>query len=672
MSASKGEKERIAKLRMAIDKYRHMYHVEDREEISIEALDALKHELVLLEEKYPELITPDSPTQRVAGEPLPHFEKVEHSVPQWSFNDVFTEEEVRAFDARIKKNLKEFLGKDIQPSYSGELKIDGLKIVLTYKKGVLEIASTRGDGKVGENVTANVRTIDSVPLRLSKEIDVVVEGEVWMGKKALAELNAKRKNAGESLFANPRNAAAGSIRQLDPKVPASRKLDTFIYDLAFSNSETPKTQIEELSLLKELGFKTNPTMIAVDSIEGIIEFWKEWHTKKDRQDFLIDGIVVKVNEIEYQEALGYTGKAPRFAVAIKFPAEQATTILEDISLQIGRTGILTPVAHLKPVSVGGVVVSRATLHNEDQIKRLDVRVGDTVIIQRAGDVIPEIVGVVPELRPQDAKPYRFPKKVPECGGDGTIERVPGMSAWRCVSKNSNAQQRRRFHHFVGKHAFDIEGCGPRTVDLLLDEGLVSSYADLFSLTQGDVEGLPGFGERAAQNLIQGINAKRNVGLDRLLIGLSIDQVGTETARDIAEHFGTLENIQSASVDDLENVDGVGRVVAESIYRWFRDPEQKRALNELLSYVTVKKLPKNKKSTLDNAVFVITGTLPTLSREGAGALIRKHRGRVSSAVSAKTSYVLAGENAGSKLEKARALGVPIISEEDLERLITRGS
>lgn len=656
--APKEAKERVTKLREAIDKYRYEYHVLDVETISIEALDALKHELATLEAQYPELVIPESPTQRVAGEPLPEFHKVTHRVQQWSFNDAFTEEEVRAFDERVRKNL----GTD-DYTYTAELKIDGLKIVLTYAGGVLDTAATRGDGRVGEDVTMNIRTIDSVPLTLREAIDCVVEGEVWMGKKGLAALNKKRKKAGEAEFANPRNAAAGSIRQLDPRIAAARALDMFMYDIASSSGGVPETQIDELEELRHLGFKVNKHFELCNSIDDVISFWHRWHDKKDKQDYLIDGVVVKVNEKKYQDRLGYTGKAPRFAIALKFPAEQVTTVVEDIHLQIGRTGILTPVAHLTPVSVGGVVVSRATLHNEDQIKRLDVRVGDTVVIQRAGDVIPEVVQVVPELRRGKSKPYTFPKKVAACGGDGSVERVPGMAAWRCVNKNSAAQQRRRFHHFAGKSAFDIDGMGARTVDLLLDEGLITSYADIFTLTEGDLEGLEGFAQLSAKNLIHGIAAKKTIPLPRLLIALSIDQVGEETARDIATHFGRLSAIQSASVEELTAVDGVGEVVAQSITGWFSDTQNKQALADLLKHITVEEATKKAKGAFSGKTFVLTGTLETLSRTEAAEKIRALGGSVSSSVSKKTSYVVAGGAPGSKYDKAKELGVAVLSEQE---------
>ncbi len=668
MAIPQDARERAKKLREAIHRYRYLYHVEDREEIPASALDELKHELSELESKYPALVTPDSPTQRVAGKPLPGFKKIRHAIPQWSFNDVFSEEEFRQFDERVQKEVRKRFGADTRAEYTCELKIDGLKVVLTYEKGLLVSAATRGDGVVGEDVTMNVRTIDSVPLILERPIDVVVEGEVWMGKRALAALNKSRAKDDEPPFANPRNAAAGSIRQLDPKIAASRKLDTFIYDAAASSEKIPDTQYAELKFLSGLGFKVNPEDREAASAEEVVAFWKQAQMKREECDYLIDGIVVKVNKKEHQEALGYTGKAPRFAVAFKFPAEQVTTVVEDIVLQIGRTGILTPVAHLRPVNVAGVVVSRATLHNEDQIQRLDVRIGDTVVIQRAGDVIPEVVQVVPELRPKNAKPYRFPKMVPECGGDGSIERVPGMSAWRCVNKNGPVEQRRRLHHFVSKHALDIEGMGPKTLDVLVDEGLVTSAADIFTLTEGDLEGIEGFAELSSKNLIASIRSRREVPLERFLIALSIPQVGEETARDIAAHFSTLERVRTASQEALTEIEGVGGIVASSVVEWFKDRENAHILDELLKHVRVKKGEAKARGAFSGKTFVLTGSLKNYSREDAAAEIRTRGGTVSSSVSKSTDYVVFGAEPGSKYDKAKALGVTLLDEDEFVKLL----
>ena len=688
-AASKAPKsivERLKKLREAIERYRTEYHVYDRLEISEQALDSLKHELVEIETEYPELITPDSPSQRVAGAPLKQFVKVPHKVTQWSFNDAFTPDEIREFDERTKRFLKSDAGAKTSGkalTYVCELKIDGLKVVLEYQKGLLVTAATRGDGVIGEDVTMNVRTIESVPLRLSQPVDIIVEGEVWMRKSNLVALNKIRAKEGEPLFANPRNVAAGSIRQLDPKIAAARKLEMFVYDVAryevAGKDATPRTQIGELELLRDLGFKVNSHFEVCKDIEEVISYWKKWEKRSKKEDYWIDGVVIKVNERELQEALGYTGKAPRFAIAFKFAAEQVTTVVEDIVLQVGRTGVITPVAHLAAVQVAGTTVSRATLHNEDEIKRLDVRIGDTVILQKAGDVIPQVVKVLTELRPAKSKPYRFPTHIPECGGDGRIERIEGQVAYRCVAPSSFNQEKRKLYHFVSKHAFDIEDCGPKVIDALLEANLISagSLADIFTLTKGDVLTLPRFAEKSADNLISSIEKSRKVTLPRLIIGLSIPQVGEETAYDIAAAFGTIEKIASAKPEDYENVYGIGDVVAQSLYTWFRDKDNMKRLNDLLKVIEVEKMPAKiggsrgatplsvANSKIAGKTFVLTGTLPILSRDDAKEMIRKAGGDVSGSVSAKTDYVLAGESAGSKLDKARELGVKIISEDEFK-------
>ncbi len=661
--------ERLQKLKETVEHHRYNYHVLDKEEISIEALDSLKDELKKIEEQYPELLTPDSPSQRVAGEPLPQFNKIPHKIAQWSFNDAFTEEDIRAFDERVRKNLRSALGKDIQPIYNCELKIDGLKIVIEYENGLLKHAATRGDGKVGEDVTANVKTIESVPLTLAKPINAIVEGEVWLPKKQLERINKEREKNGEVVFANPRNAAAGSIRQLDPKVAASRKLDTFIYDLSLYSEEMPTTQHEELKLLQQLGFKVNKNFTLCKNVEEVISFWKNWEKKSKSQDYQLDGVVVKVNEIEYQEVLGFTGKAPRFAIAFKFAAEQVTTVVEDIRLQIGRTGVLTPVAHLRPVLVAGSVVSRATLHNEDEIKRLDVRVGDTVVIQKAGDVIPDIVKVLTEMRTGKEKEYVFPTRVSECGGDGSIERIPGQVAYRCVNKNSAAQHKRKLYHFVSKHAFDIEHLGPRNIDVLIENSLISDAADIFALERGDLLNLPRFAEKSVDNLLDSIQRAKKISLARFIIGLSIPQVGEETAEDIAKHFQTIEAIRRATLEELEKLEGVGPIVAQSVYSWFADADNKKLVDELLGYVKIEKVTKPiTEQTLAGRTFVLTGTLSTMSRDEAKKAIKDRGGDVSSSVSSQTNFVVAGEEAGSKFDKAQELGVAILSEEEFVKML----
>ena len=664
----KSARERHEKLKKAINEYRVAYHVYDREEIPESALDSLKQELVELETKYPELITPDSPSQRVAGVPLPAFKKVPHKVAQWSLNDAFTADDMREFDARVKRFLSEKFPA-AKPTYLCELKIDGLKVVLTYEQGLLKTAATRGDGVVGEDVTHNVRTIESVPLSLPRPIDVIVEGEIWLGEKELARINREREKAGEPVFANPRNAAAGSIRQLDARIAASRKLDTFIYELASTSETFPPDQEGELKYLQELGFKVNPHHALAPDIEAVIHFWETWKVKGRKQDYWIDGVVVKVNEGEYERALGYTGKGPRFAIALKFPAEQVTTVVEDIVLQVGRTGVLTPVAHLKAVSVAGTTVSRATLHNEDEIKRLDVRIGDTVIIQKAGDIIPDIVRVLPDLRPPAAKPYVWPKKVAACGGDGSIERVPGTSAWRCVNRDSSELAMRRLRHFCSRAALDIEGLGKETAALLVEQGMVSTFDEIFTLTEGDLLELEGFAEISAKKLIDAIRARRRVPLSRLLYGLSIDHVGEETARLLSTHFGTLNKIRAASLEEIAAIKGIGEVVAKSVYDWLRDPVKSKILDALLEHLTVLADETPSSGKLAGKTFVLTGTL-SMPREEAEAKIRALGGTAGSSVSKKTSYLVAGENAGSKLAKAQELGVHVLSEAEFAAMITK--
>ena len=655
-------KERLELLKKAIEKHRYNYHVLDKQDISEQALDSLKNELVKIETEYPELITSDSPSQRVAGKPLDEFKKITHKVIQWSFNDAFSEEDVREFDKRVKKMLRENLGKDVLPSYICELKIDGLKIVYEYQKGKLVTAATRGNGVIGEDVTVNVRTIQSVPLVLNQPVDIIVEGEVWMAKSDFKNLNKSQKKKGLPLFANPRNVTAGTIRQLDPNIVAERKLQAFVYDVARYEKEIP-TQKEELKFLNDLGFKVNRHFTPCKNIEDVINVWKIWREKSKKEDYWIDGIVIKVNEKKYQDALGYTGKAPRFAIAFKFPAEQVTTVVEDIVLQVGRTGVLTPVAHLCPVLVAGSTVSRATLHNEDEIRRLDVRVGDTVILQKAGDVIPDIVKVLTEMRTGKEKVWKMPTKVPECGGDGSVERIPGQVAWRCVFKDSSAQLRRKLYHFVGKHAFDIDGCGPKVIDALLDSNLIATASDIFTLTKGDLLALPRFADKSVDNLLESIEKAKNISLARFVFALSISQVGEETAEDVANEFKTIKKIREASFEELEMIDGVGPIVARSIVDWFEEKKNIKELEKLIRECKIQKVKntEHKESKISGKIFVLTGTLSGLSRDEAKSLIKRNGGKVSSAVSKTTSFVVVGENPGSKLDEAENLGVSVIDE-----------
>lgn len=672
MPVPKEASKRAAELRKNLLKHQYLYHVLDQPEIADAAYDSLLHELIALEKQYPELHSPTSPTVRIGGAVLDSFKKVTHAHQQWSFDNVFSEEELHAFDERVKRFLDKEGIQLTTVEYELEHKIDGLKIILTYDKGVFVQGATRGDGEVGEDITENLKTIKSVPLELAHPVSIVAEGEAWLSEHEFKKINKERERLGEPLFQNPRNVAAGSLRQLDPKLVAKRNLDCYVYDIAHvdvagTRLTLPTTQDDELRLLSELGFKVNPHNQKTEGIEKVIAYHHSWEKKQTKLPYDMDGVVLKVNEVRYQKLLGYTGKAPRFGVAYKFKAEQATTVVEDIRLQIGRTGVLTPVAHLKPVFISGTTVSRATLHNEDFIKDLDIRIGDTVVLQRAGDVIPEIVSVLKDFRSGKEKMYRFPTKVPECGGDGSIERVPGEAAYRCVAKDSFVQQQRRMHYFVSKHAFDIERCGPKVVDLLMEHGLVSTPADLFELSKGDLLALPRFAELSAHNLLASIEKARTVSLSRLLIALSIQHVGEETARDIAAHFGSLEAIRSASLEDLQSVYGVGDVVAVSLHNWFTIKENKKLVDDLVKHITIVK-EKKRGGQLAGLTFVLTGSLETLGREQAATLIRERGGEVTSSVSKKTSYVVVGSDPGSKYDKARELGVTILDEKEFKKLV----
>ncbi|MFA6554625.1 MAG: NAD-dependent DNA ligase LigA [Candidatus Paceibacterota bacterium] len=695
-------------LRKTVERHRRLYHTLDKPEITDEAYDSLVRELESLEREYPEArlqgyggFTSGSVLDRVGGEPLKEFTKVKHKVRQWSFDDIFDFDELVKWDEKVKNFMDKAGLSGEKLEYCCELKIDGLKVVLTYEDGKLIQSATRGDGTVGEDVTLNAKTIRSIPLNLNnseKIKSLITVGEVWIGKKELEKINEQRKKDGEALFANSRNLAAGSLRQLDPKVTASRKLDAFMYDidgmtmsrlhsaeLGRNGADIIITQDQELKLLSKLGFKTNEHFKVFDSLKGIQEFYENWTKKRHELDYGLDGIVIKINSRKIQEALGYTGKSPRWGVAYKFPAEQVTTILEDIVFQVGRTGVITPVAVLSPVRVAGSTVSRATLHNEDEIKRLDVRIGDTVIIQKAGDVIPDIVQVVTEMRTGKEKPFKWPTHVPACGGDGKIERVLGESAWRCVSKDSFEQQKRRFHYFTSRKCFDIDGLGPQILNQLIEEGLISTFDDIFTLKKGDLLNVPRFAEKSADNLIVAIEKSKNITLARFLSSLSIPQVGEETAYDVAKHFqnnlkngtgiksknfdGTavIEKIISAKKEEFQSIYGVGEVVAQSIYEWFKNSDNRKLVSNLLKYVVIQE-EDSAGGILEGKSFVFTGSLPTLERETAQAMVRKNGGDVSSSVSKKTSYVVAGEEAGSKLDTARELGVKIISEEEFLKMI----
>ena len=665
---------RLEKLRETIEKYRYSYHVLDKSLIPDEALDSLKKELVDIETQFPELITPDSPSQRVAGAPSLKFSKVRHEIPQWSSNDAFSEEDIADFDARVRRFYKQETGKDIIPQYVCEHKIDGMHLVLTYEKGLLKTAATRGDGTFGEDVTANVKMIQSVPLRLTQPISCIVEGEIYMTKTQFARLNKEQQKNGGEVFANPRNVVAGTIRQLDPAIVASRNLSTFIYDISRIDGTFPSSQENELKLLTTLGFRVNKEYHLAKNVDDVIKYWSEWKTKKEKEDYFFDGIMLKVNDRGVQETLGYTGKAPRFVVAFKFPAEQVTTVVEDIVVQIGRTGAITPVAHLRPVLVYGSTVSRATLHNIDEIRRLDVRIGDTVILQKAGDVIPDIVQVLTEMRTGKQKVFHMPTNCPECdtvlskkeiGTKGGEE----SAALYCANPRCPAKDRRALYYFTSKNALDIEHLGPKNLDALLDAGLIASRADIFTLKKGDLMELPRFGEKSADNLLEAIEKKRHVSLDRFIVSLSIPEVGEETARDLAKHFGNFKNFQNSTQQSLESIEGIGPRVSKSVLEWFADKHNQKVVADLLAQITIETIaPKTTKQIFEGKIFVLTGTMPTLARDEAKNMIIDRGGKVSGSVSKNTDYVVAGESAGSKYDDAKKLGITIIDEAEFLKLI----
>lgn len=669
-------KKRIEKLRKEIDRYRYEYHVLNKLDISEAALDSLKKELYDLEAHYPDLITPDSPTQRVAGKALDKFEKVTHKVAQWSFDDAFSEQDMEDWQDKVFNYLEKQTG--IRPKsidYMCELKIDGLHIVLTYEGGLLKIAATRGDGRVGENVTQNIKTIQSVPLKINQPANVIVEGEIWLGRKMLETINREREKNKEPLFANPRNAAAGTIHQLDSKIVAERKLDTFIYDISYG--EIPSTQQDELERLDKLGYKVNPERKLCKNLKEVIEFWQKWQKRKDSQDYWIDGIVVKVNERRLQEKLGFTGKAPRWAIAFKFPAEQATTVVEDVYVQVGRTGALTPVAKLRAVHIAGTTVTHATLHNFDEIERLDLKVGDTVIAEKAGDIIPKIVQVLPGMRTGHEKKIPVPHKCPVCGS--TVSRKilsdekgeKGVVLY-CENKSCFAQELERINHFVSKHAFDIDHCGEKIVEQLVNAGLIKDAADLFTLTTGDLEDLERFGEKSAANLVSAIAKAKNVTFARFINGLGIEHVGEETAEDLADHFLTLDKLMNATMEDLLEVNGVGEKVARSIVEYFKERKNFVFIEKLLNngvQILKQKTENRKQGKLSGQSFVLTGTLASMSRDEAKKKIKSLGGDVNGSVSKNTTAVIAGAEPGSKYDKAKKLGVTILDEKGFIKLLS---
>lgn len=660
-------KERIEKLRKLINDYRYHYHVLDESTMSEAAADSLKHELSELEEQYPELITPDSPTQRVAGTPLKKFTSVAHSQRMLSLNDVFNEEEVAAWLTRIGK---------LAPvdELFADIKMDGLACALVYEDGLLVRAITRGDGIVGEDVTMNVRTIDTVPLRLHGDSEFTkgrteIRGEIVMYKEDFAKLNKEREEKGLPLFANPRNLAAGTIRQLDPKLVVARPLHFHGYDLQRENAREVPTYKFAYESMKKLGFRVNdyyevikPTAAAVKKMAD------KWEDKRHDLSFNTDGLVIKVNDRGVYERLGIVGKAPRGAAAYKYPAEQSTTKVKDIIISIGRTGAATPTAVLDPVVVSGSRVQMATLHNEGEVKRKDIRIGDTVIIHKAGDIIPEVIKPLIELRDGSEKEFVMPEKCPDCGTK-LVKLKADEAVWRCPNNQCPSRVQNRIQHYASKGALDIEGLGEKNVIALLNSGLVKDTPDIYGLTKERVQGLERFAEVSASKLVDAIQAKKNPTFERFLFGLGIRHVGTQTAVDLARHFHAFDALAKTTVDELEAIDGIGTVVAESIVAWFADDENKRIMAEFERHGVRPQILEKVTGPLTGQNFVVTGTLESMGREAAAEAVRQRGGVFQAAVSKDTDYLVAGDNTGeSKLAKARKYDTKIIDEAEFLKLL----
>ena len=661
--------ERAVWLRAELERANYQYYVLDQPQIPDAEYDRLFSELQSIEAEHPDLITPESPTQRVGGEVASGFASVVHALPMLSLNNGFTDEDVTAFDKRVSDRL------DRAPvEYSCELKFDGLAIALRYEDGRLVQAATRGDGSTGEDVTQNVRTVRSIPLRLKGDrIPRVLEvrGEVLMFRRDFDRLNAHQREAGQREFANPRNAAAGSLRQLDSSITAQRPLSFFSYGIgALEGMEMPDTHDALLDWYIELGMPVCGERDTVEGAEGLLGFYRRIGEKRKSLPYDIDGVVYKVNRKVDQDELGFVSRAPRFALAHKFPPEEALTELLDIGVNVGRTGAITPVARLAPVFVGGVTVTNATLHNEDEVHRKDLRAGDTVIVRRAGDVIPEVVGPVLERRVEGAQPFVMPTACPACGS--AIERLPGEAVARCTGGLvCPAQRKRALEHFAQRRALDIDGLGEKIIDQLVEQNLVRTPADLFNLGFSTLVALERFADKSAQNLIDSLEKAKHTKLERFIFALGIPDVGESTAKDLARHFGSLDPILNASVETLMEVEGIGPVVAESIYQFFAEAHNRTVIDQLRANVTWPEgppAPRAPQGVLAGKTIVLTGTLPTLAREQAKEMLEAAGAKVAGSVSKKTDYVVAGAEAGSKLAKAEELGIKILDEDGMRKLL----
>lgn len=647
----------IAELREQIEKHNYAYYVLDQPSISDAEYDELMRKLMDLEEQYPQYKTPDSPSQRVGGAPLEAFRKVTHRVPMLSLSNAFNEGDLRDFDRRVRQEVG-----DVR--YVCELKIDGLAVSLRYEDGYFVQGATRGDGTTGEDITENLKTIRSLPLRLRKQVTIEVRGEAYMPRKSFEKLNEKRKMNGEELFANPRNAAAGSLRQLDPKVAASRQLDIFAYHVVNAEELGILSHSAALNYLDELGFKTNPARQVCETIDDVLSYIEQWHERRASLPYDIDGIVIKVDAFAQQKQLGATAKSPRWAIAYKFPAEEVVTQLVDIELSVGRTGVVTPTAILQPVRVAGTIVQRASLHNEDYIREKDIRLGDYVVIKKAGDIIPEVVCSLPERRTGKEEPFDMPTHCPACASK--LVRLDDEVALRCVNPQCPAQIREGLIHFVSRQAMNIDGLGEKVIAQLFEHRLVRSVADLYTLTKDELVALERMGEKSATNLLQAIEASKQNSLERLLFGLGIRHVGAKAAKTLAEHFETMERLQQATKEELMAIHEIGEKMADSIVTYFSKEEVKQLLERLRAY-GVNMTYKGAKQTIDisstfaGKTFVLTGTLQSMSRNEAKEKIETLGGKVTGSVSKKTDVVVVGEDAGSKLEKAKQLGITIWDE-----------
>ena len=654
------KQKRIEELRQLLNQYNYEYHVLDQPSVPDAEYDRMMNELINLEEENPELKTEDSPTQRVGGPPLEGFQKVEHRVPMLSLGNAFGEDDLKDFDRRVRERIGENF------SYVCELKIDGLAVSLIYEDGVFVRGATRGDGTVGEDITQNLKTIPAIPLRLKENVSMEVRGEAYMPKPSFMKLNEAREKNEQDLFANPRNAAAGSLRQLDPKIAASRNLSIFVYGVGTVEGKEISAHSSGLDFLKDLGFKTNPEWKRCDTIDDVIDYIGGWSEKRPDLSYEIDGIVVKVDALSQQEELGFTAKSPRWAIAYKFPAEEVVTKLLDIQLNVGRTGVVTPTALLEPVLVAGTTVQRASLHNEDLIREKDIKIGDYVVVKKAGDIIPEVVSVLEERRTGDEKDFSMPEQCPECKSD--LVRLEEEVALRCINPKCPAQLREGLIHFVSRNAMNIDGLGERVITQLFREELIHDVADIYQLTHDQLIELERMGEKSVSNLLEAIRVSKDNSLEKLLFGLGIRHVGAKAARTLAQQFGSMDSLVQASIEDLEAINEVGQKMADSVVRYFQNEEVHELIDELkdAGVNMVYKGPKPVAVEEIDSVFagktvVLTGKLEQLSRGEAKKKLEEQGAKVTGSVSKSTDLVIAGEDAGSKLEKAESLGIDVWSE-----------